>query len=204
MFKHPVADDVVDVSLPVRRLRRNAVSLIRAHPLIEILCVDKFVSGLATGLGLDADSLVILRVLVHLTPVTLVIVPNSVWTSPSDHSRLLELKATAAFTGHRCVLVPEPFIQRQPRLDNARLIEGSGAASVTADQRLSLLAHLISNGPSSLADCAGAIRHDTPAAAVLQMAASGIVTLRCKGHIGLDTVISLPDAHEPDAAHRAA
>jgi hypothetical protein len=202
MLKQPAADDVVDLSLPVRRLRRNAISLIRAHPLIEILCVDKFVCGLATGLGLDADCLVIFRVLVHLMPVTLVIVPNAMWNAPSDHARLLELKSTAAFTGHRCVLVPEAFIQRQPRLDNSRLIESSGTTSVTADQRLSLLAHLISNGASSLADCAGAISHDTPAAAVLQMAAAGIVTLRGKGHIGPGTLISLPDAHEPEATRR--
>lgn len=191
-----IIDDVIDTSLPIRRLRRNAVSLISAHPSMQILCIDRFVTGLATGIGLDPDSLVILRVLVELTPVTLVVVPNPIWTSPGEHARLIELKETAAFAAHRCVLVPEGFIQRQPRLDNARLIEASGATAVTADQRISLLAYLVSNGTSPLADCAAAIRHDTPAAAVLQMAASGIVTLRDDGrHIGPDTLVALPDAH---------
>ncbi|ODT67024.1 MAG: hypothetical protein ABS75_25945 [Pelagibacterium sp. SCN 63-23] len=199
-----IIDDVIDTTLPIRRLRRNTLSLINAHPAMQILCIDKFVTGLATGLGLETDNLVILRVLVELTPVTLVVIPNSVWASVNDHARLIELKETAAFTGHRCILVQEGFIQRQPRLDNSRLIEASGAAAVTADQRISLLAYLIANGPSSLADCATAIHHDTPAAAILQMSASGIVTLKCRGHIGPDTTISLPGVHDSTPQHRAA
>lgn len=202
MFTRTI-NDVIDTTLPIRRLRRNTLSLINAHHAMQILCVDKFVTGLATGLGLDAENLVILRVLVHMTPVTIVVTPNALWTSPSDHARLIELKETAAFTGHRCVLVQEGFIQRQPRLDNSRLVEASGTTAVTADQRISLLAYLIANGPSPLADCAAAISHETPAAAILQMSASGIVTLTCNGHIGPETIISLPDTNAGPALRRA-
>jgi hypothetical protein len=184
--------DSLDYSLPVRRLRKNSVSLINAQAEMEILCVDRFVTGLATGLGLDADKLVILRVLVRTTPVTLVIVPDALWHGPADHARLLELKDTASFADHRCVLVPEGYIQRQPRLSNARLIESSLTKQVTADQRLRLLAFLIEAGPSSLAQCACEIGHPDPASAILQLSAAGIVTVDVRAHIGPGTLVDLP------------
>jgi len=189
----------VDHTLPARRLRRNTLSLVNASPALTILGPDRYVENLAAGLGFREDRLVILRILAHLTPVTLIVVPSEMWGSPQDRLRLLELKADAAFADHRCILVPEGIIQRQPRLENARLIETSGT-SVNADQRLALMAYLIEAGPSSLLDCAKAIQHDTPAAAILHLSAAGIIVLHADSHIGPDTIVELAGIDRPHVA----
>ncbi|WP_173088685.1 hypothetical protein [Devosia sp. 1635] len=196
---YDVAHRSVDTSLSYRRLKRNALSIINASPTISLLEPDKVVTGLAAGIGLDTSQLVILRVIVGFSPVTLVIAPTTVWTSPADHLKLLELKNTAAFIGCRTVLVPEGIIQRQPRLDNSRLIENSGA-HVTADQRIELMAHLIEHGPTALVDLAKSIQHDTPVAAILNLAASGVLIVESGRIIGPYTVVHLPDAATPRLA----
>jgi len=198
-MNYDVTHRLVDTSLARRRLKRNALSIINASPSISLLEPDKVVTGLAAGVGLDTTQLVILRVIVGFALVTLVIAPTTIWTAPADHLKLLELKNTAAFMGYRTVLVPEGFIQRQPRLDNSRLIENSGA-HVTADQRIELMAYLIEHGPTAMIDLAKSIRHDTPVAAILNLAASGVLIVEGNRAIGPYTVVHLPDAALPRLA----
>ena len=192
-------DNTVDTSLAYRRLKRNTLSLISASPSIALLEPDKLVSGLAAGVGLDARNLVVLRVIVGVIPVTLLVVPATCWNSPMDRLKLFEVKSAAAFLGHRAVLVPEGFIQRQPRLNNCRLIEKSDV-HVTADQRVGIMAYLIENGPTALIDLAKAMRHDTPVAGILHLAADGVVEIDSGRTIGPYTTVRLPDAAQPQLA----
>lgn len=192
-------DKTVDTSLAFRRLKRNTLSIIIASPSIALLEPDKLVSGLAAGVGLDSRQLVILRVIVGVTPVTLVVVPATCWNSPADRLKLFELKSAAAFMGHRAVLVPEGIVQRQPRLNNCQLIEKSDV-HVTADQRVSVMAYLIENGPTALIDLAKAMRHDMPVAAILHLAADGVVAIDNGRTIGPYTTVELVDAELPQLA----
>ena len=193
--------EVPDRSLEVRRLTRNALSLINANPHIEYLGSDFLVENLARSQGLGADEVVILHVRIRGTRRhTLVCVPSRIWHSEDKKPALIQLKRAANQAGRGCVLVPEMFIQRQPRLGSARAIEQSLGVFVTAEDRLAILIHLVESSYSTLFDCACAIRHEAPFSAVLALVAEGVI--RMSGHeVGPSTRIDLPEAGFWAAAH---
>lgn len=190
---------IVDRSFVSRRLLKNAITLISAHPRAEYLGPDKFTDSLACTKGFSSDDLAILRVSVGMGRHTLICAPEAIW-----HARkfdLLELKAMAAFAGRSCVLVPEAAIQRQPRLSIARAIEEATGVTVSVDQRMAILVHMIENGgQSTFMDCACAINHIQPFSAVMHMVALGVLRLDTAVDLAPNSKVTLYDRPLQDDA----
>lgn len=190
-FPAPAPEQKVDRSFVVRRLHKNATTLLAAHPRTTHLGPDHLVENLASSLGFETVDLAILRVMVGPNRYTLICAPERIWNGRKRG--LLELKRVAAAAGRSCVLVPEGAIQRQPRLGTARTIEEASGVDVTMEQRMDVLVHLIEHGYSTLFDCACAIKHPSPFSAVLHLVAMGVIKMRGDGRLSPDTRIDLPD-----------
>lgn len=181
---------VVDRSFVVRRLHKNASSLVAAHPDAEHLGPDLLVSNLALAKGFGRDDLAILRISLATERYTLVCAPEQLWQSRKRD--LVELKLMSVKAGRRCVLVPEAAVQRQPRLSTARTIEDASGVKVSMDQRMAVLLHLIEHGYSTLFDCACAIDHPAPFSAILQLVAIGVVRMDGNTDLSGQTRVDLP------------
>jgi hypothetical protein len=193
------SDGIVDRSFVSRRLMKNTITLISAHPRAQYLGPDKLVDSLACTKGFSADDLAILRVSVGMGRHTLICAPETIW-----HARkfdLIELKAMAGFAGRSCVLVPESAIQRQPRLSTARAIEDACGVSVSVDQRMAILVHMIeSGGKSTFMDCACAINHPQPFSAVMHMVALGVLRIDSAAQLTPHSTVGLYDRPLEDHA----
>ena len=107
----------------------------------------------------------------------------------------------AGFAGRSCCLIPESAVQRQPRLSTARAIEEACGVSVTVDQRMAILVHMIENGGiSTFMDCACAINHPQPFSAVMHMVALGVLRIDATTQLRPHSTISLDDRAPEDAA----
>ncbi len=183
---------IVDRSFVSRRLLRNAVTLINAHPRADYLGPDKLVDNLACAKGFTGDDLAILRVSIGMGRYTFICAPETIW-----HARkfdLLELKEMGSFAGRACVLVPESAIQRQPRLSTARVIEEACGVSVSVDQRMAILVHMIeSGGKTTFMDCACAITHAQPFSAIMHLVALGVLRIDASAQLRPDSTVSLND-----------
>lgn len=183
---------IVDRSFVSRRLLKNTITLISAHPRAQYLGPDTLVDSLACTKGFAGHDLAILRVSVGMGRHTLICAPESIW-----HARkfdLIELKAMAGFAGRSCVLVPESAIQRQPRLSTARAIEEACGVAVSVDQRMAILVHMIeTGGKSTFMDCACAINHPQPFSAVMHMVALGVLRINPSAQLRPDSTVSLDD-----------
>lgn len=187
------APDNVDRSFVARRLKRNAITLVSAHSRADYLGNDDLVESFARAKGFTADDLAILRVCIGTTRHTLICSPEQIW-----HARkfdLLELKSMAAFAGRNSILVPECAIQRQPRLGTARVIEDAFGVSVTLEQRMAILIHVIeSGGTTTIMDCVCAIDHDQPFSAVIHLVGLGVLTMNSNAALTPHTLVRLPSA----------
>lgn len=181
---------VVDRSFTVRRLHKNASSLVAAHPRADYMGPDDLVENLARARGFATSDLAILRISIGPERYTLICAPEQIW-----HSRkhdLVELKRIAGHVGRDCVLVPEQAVQRQPRLSTARVIEDASGIRVSMDQRMNVLIHLIERGSSTLFDCACVIEHPSPFSAVLHLVAIGVVRMDSNASLSPETRVDLP------------
>lgn len=161
---------VVDRSFVKRRLLRNVTTLISAHPRAECHGADKLLENLSYAQGFTDNDLAIVRISIGLRRHTLVCVPEGVWRTRKTN--LIELKRVANFVGRSCTLVPEIAIQRQPRLSTARAIEEACGVSVSVDHRMAVLVHMVEcGGVSTFMDCACALHHPQPFAAIMHMVA---------------------------------
>lgn len=186
-------DGVIDRTFEVRRLRRNLLSHLHAHPHAEALGDDSLVEALAVELGIGLDEVVIQRIRVRgVRRHTLVVALSRLWHDPRGKASLFELKRASHAGGRGLVLVPETAVHRQPLLGTARTIEQAMGVRVTAEDRLSILVHLIDVGYSTLIDCAAMVKGEAPVSVVLSLVAEGAVRLsgnRLHPHVRID----LPD-----------
>lgn len=176
-----------------QRLTRNVRVLIEAHPKTDELGQDDLVEHLAAKHGFDAFDLSIHRVSFGRFIRTLVCVPYHTAQTPGRRDALVALKRNAADFGHPVILVPEGFIQRQPRLWNSRMIQLATEIHVRAEDRVAILVHLIENGWSTLVDCAGIVRHDAPVTVVLNLVAEGVLSMRMDHPIGPNSRVWIAD-----------
>jgi len=182
----------VDRSLTIRRLRRNAATLVSAHPRAEYLGDDDLTERLARAKGFSPNDLAILRISVGDRRHTMVCVPAHVWHARK--SDLVELKKMANATGRCSFLVPETAIQRQPRLSVARAIEEAFGVEISLEDRMAILVHMLeAGGQSSIMDCACAIRHPEPFSAVLHMVSLGILRIYDGGQLTPNSMVCLSD-----------
>lgn len=185
--------DNIDRSHEVRRLRRNAMTLVSAHPETSYLGADSLVEHLAGQEGFGPHELAIIRVLISASRHTIICVPERLWNGPSSKRQLIAVRRAANRVGRNAILVPEAFIQRQPRLSNARAVEAASSVVVTAEQRMAVLVHLIENGYSTLYDCACAVNHDSPFSCVLHLVSIGALRMDDSRPLSPNTRIDLPE-----------
>lgn len=185
---------IVDRTLAVRRLRKNAISLLQARPESVPLGDDGLVSSIAKMEGLGARDVTILRVAISGTRYTLVCVPHVVWHDEDCKPRLMAIRRRANQARRNCVLVPASFIEREPRLTNSRAINDALGVAVTMENRMAVLIHLVENGYSTLYDCANVIEHPNPFSCVLSMVAMGIIRMDLSKVMTPETRIDLADA----------
>lgn len=182
----------VDRSFVVRRLQKNAATLVAAHPRSEYLGPDELVENIARTSGFQTTDLAILLITIGPERHTLVCVPERVWHGGRKHD-LLKLKRIAGHAGRSCILVPEAAIQRQPRLATSRVIEDATGVQVSLEQRMAVLIHLIERGSSTLFDCACVMNHPSPFSAILHLVAVGVVKMESDSTLSPETKIELPD-----------
>lgn len=193
-ISHAYPSETCDRSLEIRRLRRNLLSLVNAHGQLEALGDDALVVSIADQLGISRDEIAILRVRVRgKRSHTLVCVLSRLWHDISGKEALISLKRSADAAGRGCILVPETSVQRQPRLSTAQAIEQALGVSVTAEDRLAILAHLIDVGYSTLMDCAALVKGDAPFSIVLSLVAEGAVRMT-SDRLSPNSRIDLPSA----------
>ncbi|WP_162783607.1 hypothetical protein [Devosia naphthalenivorans] len=176
------------------RFRKNLLALIRMQPGMDHSGGNDTISSMALQSGFKWSDLVITSVAMCSRNFTLIGVPMRHWHRPDTMARIHALKSAAIDAGHRCVLVPENAVQKQPRLENATLIDGSRNVEATATERMALLACLIEFGDCSLSDCATLFHGNDPYGAILNLAAKGIVNMDLDVPIGPHSLVKLPAA----------
>jgi hypothetical protein len=183
----------IDRSLELRRLARNITTMITAHPRTTALGHDDIVEHIADQQGLGR-ALSIHRIVIGQRIRTLIGVPDRVQRHKASRVQLLALKHAAAAAGHPVILVPESFIQRQPRLSNLRMIEEASGVVVRAEHRIAVLMHLVETGHSTIIDCAAVVHHDTPISLLLRLVADGVIRISTNRPIGPHTRVDLVEA----------
>lgn len=149
---------------------------------------------MAKSLGFGAPDMAVLRVAIAGTRYTMVCVPYDVWHSEEAKIRLMDLKRRANEALRNCILVPASFIEREPRLANSRAINDAVAVTVTMENRMAVLIHLVESGYSTLYDCAKVIDHPSPFSCVLSMVAMGIIRMDISKVMSPETRVDLADA----------
>lgn len=185
---------VVDRTLEVRRLRKNLLTLVMTSRSVVHSGNSSIIENLAAISGWRTDDLVILPVRGFGEEFHVLSAPASTWRK--DYEDLLDLKHRAEENGERVILVPPTFIQREPRLGNARLVADAFQVSLSGEDRMAVFLHLVENGGySTFHDCAMAVVNcEAPYSCVLSMAGMGLVKIDLGKPIIPETRVDLPDA----------
>lgn len=165
------------------RIRRNLEALVLSHPAVSGLGGNEEIEGLASDLGLEPHDLAVLDVRIKNRRASILCVPSRLWHHEGAMTLFFELKKAAVEHGHSLVLVPQSFVQRQPRLDNVMMISSTVDFDISPGDRMAVLAHLLEHGTATLAELAGAIGHRDPVSAILHLVVIGAL------EIDLDTRI---------------
>ncbi|CAN7372910.1 hypothetical protein [Devosia sp. LjRoot3] len=173
------------------RLRRSAEALLLSHRSIHFVGEHDEVSELCIALGLERHDFCALEVRIKSRRAVLICVPGRLWQRSDDMSVFHDVKLVSATHGYQVILVPENFIRRQPRLDNAMLISGTAKVHVSPTDRMSILGHLIEHGDASIYDLAGLVKHGDPISAVLHLVTTGALYLDLNSRITPHSIINL-------------
>lgn len=160
-----------------QRLHRRLRQLVVAHPHTTYIGGNFHVEDLAREIGFAASDLAIADIRVGRTIVTLACAPSRIWCGAFSKQLLMELKRRASAAGHRLVLVPQTFVDREPRAANAEMVAGTASIRASSTDRMALYGYLIENGPSSLADLAGEVDHPRPFDCVLSLVSIGVLSI---------------------------
>lgn len=173
-----------------RRLTALVTACFR-HPIRE---GTGLVEDEATRLGLSRADFAIVNIAIERRAVALVCVPNRHWRNSGMMALFRELKSTAKEYGESLVLLPEGFVMRQPRLDNAMLVAHTRGATLNASDRMSILERLMEDGSATLSELASRIRHPDPVSAVLSLVTSGLVDMDLNKAILPTSVVTMAGA----------
>lgn len=176
------------------RLRRSAEALLLSHRAINFVGEHDEVSELGIALGLERHDFCALEVHIKDRRAVLVCVPSRLWQRSDEMSVFHDLKLVSATHGYQVLLVPESFVRRQPRNDNALLIAGTANFHVSPTDRMSILGHLIEHGDASIYELAGLVKHSDPISAVLHLVTTGALYLDLNTRITPHSIVHLtPD-----------
>lgn len=168
---------------PRERERRHKREFATAHTMILAILnadhrltyagIDPPAQSLAARYGFAPHDLNIVRLSAYTRPLTAIIAPPRVWYSASLKRALLALKTELRSRGRPVVLVPARLLRREPRLGNAELIAQTPSVPMTASDRMTIEMHVMTEGPSTLEDCAKLLeQHPDPFGVVLSLVRS--------------------------------
>jgi hypothetical protein len=181
------------------RLLRQIRDLINAYPSGKYIGGNEPVETLARQLGFEPHDLAIADARVDRRILTLICVPHHIFKQPHRLSHAIELRSLSRQAGFSAVIVPQGFVEREPRLGNAQLMAGTARIKVDATTRMTVLAYLIENGGCCLSEIAALIEHPDPFGAVLQLAGTGAVSIDMSASISPYSVVDV--ASPPAARH---
>jgi hypothetical protein len=175
-------------------LGRSLTALAVAHFRCPLRPSSGIVARQAEDLGLDERDFAVVHVSVDRRRVALAAIPSRLWHDSDAMALFRELKAACAILGEHVVLVPEGFINRQPRLDNAMLMAGSRHIVVPIGDRMSILEHLLENGSATLSELASGLRHPDPVNAIMAMVTGGLLDMNLDRPIMPTTIVTMAGA----------
>jgi hypothetical protein len=152
--------------------------------------VDYAVAEAQGKAGFLPHDLVGIRVWTKTGAFTVILVPLRLWYRTIWKRRAMELKRYLRALGKRCIIAPASYLDRQPRLQNARLIAASRRAEISATDRIVLLAKVDEAIGLSLDQASSCIQAKDPAAAVLYLIAERALCINPDRAIGPNTVLS--------------
>ena len=178
----------------VAQLGRSLTALAVAHFRCPLRHNNGIVTRQAEELGLDERDFALVHVSVDRRSVALVAIPTRLWHDNKAMTLFHELKAGCAILGEHVVLVPEGFITRQPRLDNAMLMASARDVVMPISDRMSILEHLMETGSATLSELASGLRHPDPVNAIMGMVTSGLLDMNLDRPIMPNTVVTMAGA----------
>jgi len=181
------------------KLHKQIKDLITANPTCRYVGGNQTVENIAARLGFQPHDLAIADVRIGRRIVTLIVLPHRIWDRPFPAAKAIDLRFQAREAGHAAILVPQAVIEREPRLGNSQLLARTVNVKVDATSRMTILAHLIENGPCCLSELAGLIEHHDPFGAVLHLVTSGVIALNIEACI---TPYSMVDIANPASSTR--
>lgn len=147
-------------------------------------------SSLAANCQFAPHDLIIVRVTSRKQIATLVIAPRRIWHSPERRLRLFVLKRNGQHVGRRIVLVPEPQLRKQPRLETAEQIVAATTATISTSERLLLEAFVQSERRPTLKSCGALIAgNPDPLGAILLLVSAGRLCVDLSRPITLSTQV---------------
>lgn len=173
------------------RLRRSTEALLLSHRGVSFVGEHDEVAEIGIELGLERHDFCALEVRIGKRRAVLVCVPSRLWNNPNDMEVFHELKALSRVHGYDVLLVPQSFIQRQPRLDNAMLVSGTAEAKVSPTDRMNVLGHLIEHGDATLYELAGLVKHSDPISSILHLVTTGALYLDLNARITPHSLVHL-------------
>lgn len=177
----------------VRRLHRNLRTLVAASKRMKVIPPDQRVDAALRRHGFDDNQVATAHIYVDGVRVTVICIPSRMWHAANEMARLRRVKTGLAHNGLRVMLIPEAFIQREPRLGTSRAIEEATGVHVSMADRSAVLEHLLARGGrSTLIRCASVVKNPVPIHCVLAMFSRGILNFDI-GRRGLsaDTIVTI-------------
>lgn len=174
-----------------KKLQTKAEQVAAIHLGVTRHAIDHAVLELQSKSGFMAHDLFSLRVWTRLTSFTVVFVPMRLWYRPVWRRRAFELKRYLRSTGTQCILAPASYLDREPRLQNARLVAASKRVELSATDRLLLLRKIDETSSLSLAEASACLDAKDPAAAVLHLVAERALSIDPDRMIGPHSIVAL-------------
>lgn len=174
-----------------KKLLAKTGAVIAIHRAVLRHAKDESIDSVQKRAGFAPYDLVSWQVWTQTCCFTLIVVPLRLWYRPLWKRRAVELKQYLRTLGKRCVVAPASILDRQPRLQNARLVAACSGVHVSATDRLKLMAKLVECTSLSIGDATALVTANDPAAAILNLVAERALALDPDRPIGPHTVITV-------------
>lgn len=158
-------------------LARAFSTLLKVLPEFDRLGDGSDVIRDAALLGIDIAQVAAADVMLGRRSVSLLCISSRLWNSPDEMEVVFHLKRELYREGRDVLLVPEQFVRRQPRLENAAFLAGMPDVRITGTERLSILAYLGLYEAVPLSELAALISGDDPVSGILKLVVDGALEM---------------------------
>lgn len=172
-----------------KKLTSKVVAVASAHGAVLRHHRDALAEASQSKAGFQPYDLAAWQVWTKGGSFTIIFVPLRLWYRPNWKRRAFELKAYLQGRGKRCIIAPASFVDRQPRLQNAKLIATCGRVHLTATDTMNILAAMVERNSISIIDATSLIHSSDPAAALLGLVYKGALALDPDKPIGPHTLL---------------